>query len=80
MADLDRLNELYDLCVGRPVTAEDQLRAQLPEGDMTLPPPPSLEAIEGWLKRHRDLHERAAVTYARLDAALENVEEARRKR
>lgn len=43
-------------------------------------PPPSLEAIEGWVRQHRDRHALSAVTYARLDAALENIEEVRREK
>lgn len=41
-------------------------------------PPPSLEAIEGWLKQHREM-QTSNVRVHILDAAVENVEEARRK-
>lgn len=74
--DLDRLNRFYDDICGKTLssqtpTAEDQLRP---------PPPPSLEAIEGWMRRHRDRHALSSETYCRLDSALENIEEVRRGR
>jgi len=56
------LNEMYDLILG-PV-------------DRT-PPPPSLEAIAGWVEQHRDMQDKHYKFHV-LDAALENLEEIRR--
>jgi hypothetical protein len=61
-ADLEKLNSLYDEICGKTL----------------IPPPPSLEAIEGWVRRHRDRHALSSETYCRLDASLENLEEVRR--
>jgi len=75
MDSLDRLNKFYDeilgkpLIGGNPVTAEEQLQP---------PPPPSLEALEGWVRRPSGSTSLSSETYCRLDASLENIEEVRR--
>lgn len=63
MDSLDRLNEIYSL-------AAPPLRPATP---------PSLEAIEGWLKQHRDAQDKHYRRHV-LDAAVESVEEIRRMR
>lgn len=64
MDPLDRLNEIYDGICGKP-------------GEPS--PTPSLEAIQHWLEQHRERETRHYMRHT-LDAAVENVDEARRLR
>ena len=78
MADLARLNELYELCGTSRRSLFDSPEVTAEEA-LSPPPPPSLEALEHDLKRHRDRHAKTTADHIYLDVAIEGVEMARRQ-